>query len=104
VFALVVRFDLLDTTAAEAFDALVVDLLPAIAAHEPSTLIYTVHAVHDAPLSRIFYECYVDRDALDTHEAQPHTAHFLHEKDALLSGVRVEHLTPAGGTGIGAGA
>jgi quinol monooxygenase YgiN len=45
-------------------------------------------------LSRIFYERYTDRAALDTHEAQPHTRHFLTEKDALLSGSRVEFLTP----------
>jgi quinol monooxygenase YgiN len=50
--------------------------------------------VADAPLSRIFYERYTDRAALDTHEAQPHTRHFLTEKDALLSGSRVEFLTP----------
>src|SRR4051794_27573358 len=40
VFALVVRFDLLDPSAAERFDALVADLLPQIAAHEPGTLSY----------------------------------------------------------------
>jgi quinol monooxygenase YgiN len=96
VFALVVRFDLLDPSAAERFDALVADLLPQIAAHEPGTLSYLVHTVVDAPLSRLFYECYRDRAALDEHEAQPHTRFFLTEKDALLSGSRVEFLTPYG--------
>ena len=99
MFALVVRFDLLDLGAAERFDALVEELLPQIAAHEPDTLVYAVHTVADAPLSRIFYERYTDRAALDTHEAQPHTRYFLTEKDALLSGSRVEFLTPNGGVG-----
>ena len=96
MFALVVRFDLLDPSAAERFDALVADLLPQIAAHEPGTLSYVVHTVVDAPLSRLFYECYRDRDALDEHERQPHTAYFLREKDALLADSRVEYLTPTG--------
>ena len=96
MFALVVRFNLTDETAADRFDALVADLLPQIAAHEPGTLTYAVHTVHDAPTSRVFYECYRDRDAFEEHERQPHTAHFLREKDALLADARVEFLTPTG--------
>lgn len=96
MFALVVRFNLLDENAAARFDELVADLLPQIAAHEPGTLTYAVHTVHDAPNSRLFYECYRDRDALDEHERQPHTAHFLQAKDALLADARVEYLTPTG--------
>ena len=94
MFALVVRFNLVDDDAAARFDALVAELLPQIAAHEPGTLTYAVHTVQDAPLSRIFYECYSDRDAFEEHERQPHTAAFLSEKDALLSGRRVDFLTP----------
>jgi quinol monooxygenase YgiN len=94
VFAIAVRFDLLDPAAAARFDALAADLLPQIAAHEPGTLTYTVHTVEDAPLSRLFYEVYTDRAAHRAHESQPHTAYFLTEKDALLSGSRVDFLTP----------
>lgn len=96
MFALVVRFNLLDENAATRFDELVADLLPQIAAHEPGTLTYAVHTVHDAPNSRLFYECYSDRDAFEEHERQPHTAHFLQAKDALLADARVEFLTPTG--------
>jgi quinol monooxygenase YgiN len=96
VFALVVRFDLLDPGAAERFDALVADLLPQIAAHEPGTLAYVVHAVVDAPLSRLFYECYRDRAAFEEHESQPHTRHFLDARETVLAGRRVEFLTPTG--------
>ena len=99
MFALVVRFDLHDAASADLFDALVRQLLPGIAAHEPGTLVYTVHTVVDAPLSRVFYECYADREAFDSHERQPHTAAFLRDRDPLLSETRVEFLTPTGGTG-----
>ena len=94
MFAIVVRFDLLDPDAAARFDAMVADLLPQIAAHEPGTLTYAVHTVEDAPLSRVFYEVYTDRAAHRAHEAQPHTASFLSAKDVLLSGSRVDFLTP----------
>ena len=96
MFALVVRFDLLDPAAAERFDALVTDLLPQIAAAEPGTLSYVVHTVADAPLSRIFYECYTDREAFDEHERQPHTRHFLDSREVGLAATRVEFLTPTG--------
>lgn len=99
MFAPVVRIDLLGKPSAQRFDGLVRELLPAIAAHEPSRLVQTVHSVVDAPLSRVFYEYDVDRAALEEHQRQPHTSHFLHEKDALLQGSRVEFLTPTGGTG-----
>ena len=96
MFALVVRFDLVDEQAAAGFDALVADLLPQIAAHEPGTLSYVVHTVVDAPLSRLFYECYRDRAAFDEHERQPHTRHFLDAREAVLADRRVEFLTPYG--------
>ncbi|WP_375425614.1 putative quinol monooxygenase [uncultured Friedmanniella sp.] len=99
MFALVVRFDLHDPTAATSFDALVQQLLPGIAAHEPGTVVYTVHTLLDAPLSRIFYECYADREAFDEHERQPHTATFLRDRERLCRATRVELLTPTGGTG-----
>lgn len=100
MFALVVRFDLVDASSAVRFDALVQQLLPGIAAHEPGTLVYTVHTVVDAPLSRVFYECYADRDAFAEHERQPHTTTFLRGREPLLADARVELLTPTGGTGV----
>ena len=94
MFALVVRFDLPDATAADLFDGLVADLLPGIAEHEPGTQVYAVHTVAGAPLSRVFYEVYADRAAFEAHEAQPHTQHFLTERERLLAATRVEFLTP----------
>ncbi|MCW2812315.1 MAG: Antibiotic biosynthesis monooxygenase [Friedmanniella sp.] len=96
MFALVVRFNLRDADAAATFDRLVADLLPQIAAHEPDTLVYTTHTVADAPLSRLFYECYRDRAAFEAHERQPHTAYFLGQRDSVVADQRVEFLTPTG--------
>ena len=76
MFALVVRFDLKDMTAVDAFDALVAELLPEISVKEPGTLVYTVHSVTGAPLSRVFYECYANEEAFHTHGTYPHTRRF----------------------------
>ena len=94
MFALVVRFDLPDAAAAASFDALVADVVPTMVDAEPGTLVYVTHTVIDAPLSRIFYEVYRDRAALDEHEARPATAAFLARVRALEPVVRVEEVTP----------
>jgi quinol monooxygenase YgiN len=94
VFALVVRFDLPDAAAAATFDKLVADVAPTMVEAEPGTRIYSTHVVVDAPLSRIFYEVYRDRAALDEHEARPATAAFLAQVRALEPVVRVEAVTP----------
>jgi hypothetical protein len=54
MFAIVVRFDLRDETAARGFDALVEETVAAVQASEPGTFIYAVHRVEGAPLSRVF--------------------------------------------------
>jgi quinol monooxygenase YgiN len=100
MFALVVRFELRDAEAAEAFDRLVAETAPGIREQEPGTLVYAVHAVQDAPLSRVFYELYESRAAFDAHEEQPHTKRFLAEREQYLRGSRVEFLTDPAGKGV----
>lgn len=100
MFALVVRFDLLDDEAAEAFDRLVAETVDEIRAKESGTVIYAVHSVTDSPLSRVFYELYESRDAFEVHEAQPHTRRFLDTRDQYLRGSRVEFLSPLVGKGV----
>lgn len=97
MFALVVRFELKDAQAAEAFDALVRDTLNGIREREPGTLVYVTHGVDGAPLSRVFYEVYRDRSAFEEHGNQPHTRHFLTERDRYVSSARVEFLAPQAG-------
>ena len=99
MFALVVRFYLRDEEAAKSFDKLVEETAGKIQ-DEAGTLIYAIHKVKDAPLSRIFYELYESREAFDVHERQEHTKRFLHERDQYLTGTRVEFLEPPTGKGV----
>ncbi|MCU7730509.1 antibiotic biosynthesis monooxygenase [Actinoplanes sp. KI2] len=96
-FGLVVRFLVRDEAAAAGFDALVARTVPEIERHEPGTLAYVVHTVPTEPLVRVFYELYADRAAFDAHERQPHTRHFLAEREQYLSGVEVTFLHAGSG-------
>ncbi len=100
MFALVVRFYIRDVEAVKGFDNLVEVTAAKIRESEPGTLIYAVHKVKDAPLSRIFYELYESREAFDVHERQEHTKRFLDERDRYLTGARVEFLDPPTGKGV----
>lgn len=93
--AIAVRFDLRDEQALAEFDALVEQLLAGMAAEEPGTLTYAVHAVQGAPLARLFFETYTASGHAD-HERRPQTAAFLARVGELVSGTRVEHLEPRG--------
>lgn len=100
MFALVVRFYLRDENATKGFDDLVAETAPKIKSLEPGTLVYAVHRVKDAPLSRVFYELYESREAFDAHEQHEHTKKFLAEREQYLTGVRVEFLEPPIGKGV----
>lgn len=100
MFALVVRFNLKDERAAEAFDRLVEETATGIAELEPGTLVYATHTVQDAPLARVFYEVYRDREAFEEHERQPHTRRFLDRRGEYVADFRVEFLTLAGAKGL----
>ncbi|MER5303240.1 antibiotic biosynthesis monooxygenase [Streptomyces lasiicapitis] len=96
-FGLVVRFTMRDEQAARAFDALCASTLDGIKASEPGTLTYVTHVPDGEPLVRVFYELYADRAAFDAHEAQPHTKHFLAEREQYLAGVEVTFLDAIAG-------
>jgi quinol monooxygenase YgiN len=100
MWALAVRFYLRDDEAARGFDQLTSETVPQIVKDEPGTLIYAVHKVKDAPLSRVFYELYENREAFDFHEQQEHTKRFLAEREQYLTGVRVEFLDAPSGKGV----
>ncbi|MGW0245485.1 putative quinol monooxygenase [Nocardia goodfellowii] len=100
MFALVVRFDLFDEDAAKGFDQLVAKTVAEIRQHEPGTLVYITNTVENEPLARVFYEVYADREAFDAHEQQPHTLHFLSQRDHYIESARVEFLTPAAAKGL----
>ncbi|MFJ6569916.1 putative quinol monooxygenase [Streptomyces sp. NPDC091292] len=96
-FGLVVRFTLRDVQAAAAFDALCARTLEGIKSSEPGTLAYVTHIPEGEPLVRLFYELYADRGAFDTHESQPHTKHFLAEREQYLAAVEVTFLDAISG-------
>ena len=76
------------------------DTVAGIAAHEPRTLAYAVHALDGEPDVRIFYELYESEDALAEHEAQTTTRAFLDHVDDLVTSVDVQRLHLVTATGI----
>jgi quinol monooxygenase YgiN len=100
MFALVVRFDCRDQAAVNKFDELAAEVVQQITEREPGTLVYATHSVEGAPLARIFYEVYRDREAFETHEAADHVQRFHARKDPLLVGRRVEFLSPGSAKGL----
>jgi quinol monooxygenase YgiN len=97
MLAVVVRFDLKDEAAARGFDALAEQTVAAVQALELGTLIYAVHRVEDAPLSRVFYELYASRDAHRQHESAEHMKRALAELEQYVQDVRVEFLDAPSG-------
>ncbi|MHB1008478.1 MAG: putative quinol monooxygenase [Propionibacteriaceae bacterium] len=97
MFAIAVRFDLVDDDAARTFDALTTEALAGIKESEPGTLVYAVHRVEDAPLSRVFYEVYSSCEAHAQHEANEHTRRLLSQVKVLTTSTRAEFLTAPDG-------
>ena len=98
-FGLVVRFALRPGRA-ETFDALMRDTVAGIAAHEPRTLVYAVHALVFFFYVRLFYEIYTSEDALAEHESQTTTRYFLDHVDDYVTSVDVQRLRLVTATGI----
>ncbi len=96
-FGLVVRFTLRDADAAQAFDELVARTLEGIQRDEPGTSVYAIHRVPGEPNLRIFYELYESRAAFEAHEQQPHTKHFLVEREKYVTRTDVTFLEHVGG-------
>jgi quinol monooxygenase YgiN len=76
----------------EEFDRLLRALVKSVRAREPDTLVYIVHAVPSAPLQRILYECYRNREAYEAHQRQPHTAAFEAERRSYVLATNVIEL------------
>ncbi|WP_037600686.1 putative quinol monooxygenase [Streptacidiphilus rugosus] len=94
MFALTVRFDLADETAATAFDALAAQTAADVRELEPDVQTYAIHSVEGEPLARIFFEVYRDRAAFETHGTQPHIQHFFARSADLVVRTRLELLHP----------
>src|ERR1022692_446754 len=58
------------------FDNLTEMVVDQVRAREPDTLVYIVHAVPSAPMQRILYEVYRNREAYEEHKRQPYITKF----------------------------
>ncbi len=66
------------------FDRLTEQVVEAVRAKEPGTLVYIVHAVPTAPMQRILYEVYQDRAAYDEHLSQPYMTRYMAERRSMV--------------------
>jgi quinol monooxygenase YgiN len=62
------------------FDRLTRQVVRQVRTNEPDTLVFIVHAVPSAPMQRILYEVYRDRDAYEDHKRQPYVAGFERDR------------------------
>lgn len=93
MFGLVARFMLREDRVSD-FDLLTADVIAAVRASEPTTLVYAAHKVEGQPAQRLFYEVYEDRAGFDSHESQEHTRRFLAAReDCFAAPPEVDFLT-----------
>jgi quinol monooxygenase YgiN len=74
------------------FDRLTKQVVKQVRSHEPGTLVYIVHAVPSAPMQRILYEVYSDRDAYETHRRQPYVIAFESDRRPLVLATNIIEL------------
>jgi quinol monooxygenase YgiN len=84
-------FTLLDDRVAD-FDRFAEQAAEEIRSREPGTLVYVIHLVPNAPMQRIFYEIYRDREAFDHHERQPYMQRFVAERRSCVLATNVIEL------------
>ena len=97
MLATLLRFELKDDTAARGFDALAEKLIAAVRAVEPETLVYVVHNIEDAPLSRVVYEVYENQEAAKRHQSADYFQAAMGELEQYVVTVRMEVLGPPQG-------
>jgi quinol monooxygenase YgiN len=76
----------------EEFDRLTEQVVASVRASEPATLVFIVHAVPSAPMQRILYEVYRDRDAYDRHLQQPYVTKFEADRRPYVLATNVIEL------------
>jgi quinol monooxygenase YgiN len=76
----------------DAFDGLTEGVVELVRAREPDTLVYIVHAVPSAPMQRILYEVYRNREAHEVHKRQPYIAKFEADRRPYVLATNVIEL------------
>ena len=84
-------FTLLEDRVAD-FDRSAEQAAEEVRTREPGTLVYVIHLVPNAPMQRIFYEIYRDREAFDSHERQPYMQRFVAERRSCVLATNVIEL------------
>ena len=84
-------FTLLEDKAVE-FDRLAEHAAEGVRMAEPDTLVYVFHVVPNAPMQRIIYEIYRDREAFESHERQPHIQRFVADRKACVLATNIIDL------------
>ena len=87
----IVIFTLLEDRVAD-FDRLAEQTAEEVRTGEPDTLVYVIHLVPNAPMQRIFYEIYRDREAFDSHENQSYVQRFVAERRSCVLATNVIEL------------
>ncbi len=74
------------------FDQLTVQVVEQVRSREPDTLVFIVHAVPSAPMQRILYEVYRDREAYQWHIQQPYVRQFEADRKPYVLATNVIEL------------
>jgi quinol monooxygenase YgiN len=74
------------------FDQLTERVVADVRGQEPDTLVYIVHAVPSAPMQRILYEVYRDREAYEWHQQQPYVTRFEADRRPYVLATNVIEL------------
>jgi quinol monooxygenase YgiN len=91
LFGQIAIYTLLEDRIAE-FDQLAERVVEQVRGREPDTLVFIVHAVPSAPMQRILYEVYRDRDAYQKHIQQPHVEQFESDRRPYVLATNVIEL------------
>ncbi|HUA42324.1 MAG TPA: antibiotic biosynthesis monooxygenase [Streptosporangiaceae bacterium] len=74
------------------FDQLTAQVVEQVRSREPDTLVFIVHAVPSAPMQRILYEVYRDREAYQWHIQQPYVRQFEADRRPYVLATNVIEL------------
>jgi quinol monooxygenase YgiN len=91
LFGQIAIYTLLEDRVQE-FDQLTKRVVKQVRAQEPDTLVYIVHAVPSAPMQRILYEVYRDRDAYEAHRRQPYVLAFEADRRPFVLATNIIEL------------
>jgi quinol monooxygenase YgiN len=91
LFGQIAIYTLLEDRVQE-FDQLTQRVVDQVRSSEEDTLVFIVHAVPSAPMQRILYEVYRDRDAYEWHRRQPYVQQFEADRRPYVLATNVIEL------------